>query len=688
MIVRVRAGTTVAELARALRRSSARWCRSTRAEPERATVGGVLSAGQSGWRRLRYGPVRDTVLEVRFVSRRGSPSQGRGAGGEERERLRPVPPARRVPRDPRRAGRGGAALPACSGAVRLVPRARRSTPSRWPGRLYRPSSVLWDGGEVWVLLEGHPEDVAAQARAVLGRVGPEPVGPPPAIGATGAACRSPPPSCAGLPPAERWWAEVGVGTVHADGPRAGRRRPREGVAAPFGARRGCPEPGGQGPLRSLRAAQPGPAGPVSVPAGPGEAGREAWPGPANAVLTGVVAGRGPLPVDADELASCVACGLCLPVLPDLSGHRRGVGLAPRAHRGHAGGAGGRPHGRASSPTSWAAACSAGRARWPVPRPCPSAGSWREPARPWPTGTGAVPWWQRAAYGVLGQHRLLLALSSAGAVAQRCASRPEAPGPPPRPAAPAAAPAAAGAQRKRRVAVHRLRHGRLAAPGAPRCPRRWSRRPGRAWPFPARERDCCGALHVHAGLAAPARRLARRVMASMPGDAPILVDSAGCGAALKDYGHLLGTAEAAEFSSRVLDVHEWLALRLDRLPGAASRQGHGSGGVGTGRRAGPVPPAPGPAGPRRRPHRAGPVRGAGRARRRRAVLRCRRRLQRPASRAGRAHPGPEAGGGRPARAATVVASANPGCSLWLAAAGVEVRHPMEIVAEAIGVAGGR
>jgi glycolate oxidase iron-sulfur subunit len=32
---------------------------------------------------------------------------------------------------------------------------------------------------------------------------------------------------------------------------------------------------------------------------------------------------------------------------------------------------------------------------------------------------------------------------------------------------------------------------------------------------------------------------------------------------------------------------------------------------------------------------------------------------------------------------IVASANPGCALHLAAAGVDVRHPMEIVAEAIG-----
>jgi glycolate oxidase iron-sulfur subunit len=33
---------------------------------------------------------------------------------------------------------------------------------------------------------------------------------------------------------------------------------------------------------------------------------------------------------------------------------------------------------------------------------------------------------------------------------------------------------------------------------------------------------------------------------------------------------------------------------------------------------------------------------------------------------------------------VVASANPGCSLWLAAAGVDVRHPVELVADALKV----
>jgi glycolate oxidase iron-sulfur subunit len=51
---------------------------------------------------------------------------------------------------------------------------------------------------------------------------------------------------------------------------------------------------------------------------------------------------------------------------------------------------------------------------------------------------------------------------------------------------------------------------------------------------------------------------------MPGDQPILVDSAGCGAALKDYGHLLGTPDAARFAARVFDIHEWLAAHTERL----------------------------------------------------------------------------------------------------------------------------
>ena len=84
--------------------------------------------------------------------------------------------------------------------------------------------------------------------------------------------------------------------------------------------------------------------------------------------------------------------------------------------------------------------------------------------------------------------------------------------------------------------------------------------------------CCGALHVHAGLHSDAAELAAATIAAMPGDDPILVNSAGCGAALKEYGALLGTDEAARFATRVRDVHEWVAERADRLPAATRRVG--------------------------------------------------------------------------------------------------------------------
>ncbi len=70
--------------------------------------------------------------------------------------------------------------------------------------------------------------------------------------------------------------------------------------------------------------------------------------------------------------------------------------------------------------------------------------------------------------------------------------------------------------------------------------------------------CCGALHVHAGREDEAKRLAQRVIDSIPADGPVVVDSAGCGAAMKDYGRLLGTEAARAFSRRVRDFSEWLA----------------------------------------------------------------------------------------------------------------------------------
>ena len=80
--------------------------------------------------------------------------------------------------------------------------------------------------------------------------------------------------------------------------------------------------------------------------------------------------------------------------------------------------------------------------------------------------------------------------------------------------------------------------------------------------------CCGALHEHAGDRAGAEGLAaRNVLAFGDGADYIVVNSAGCGALLKAYGHLLGGEAAAAFGSRVKDVSELLAERGPRPGGA-------------------------------------------------------------------------------------------------------------------------
>ena len=82
--------------------------------------------------------------------------------------------------------------------------------------------------------------------------------------------------------------------------------------------------------------------------------------------------------------------------------------------------------------------------------------------------------------------------------------------------------------------------------------------------------CCGALHAHAGLRGEARRLAgANLLAFGTGDEPIVVNSAGCGAMLKDYAHFVdggANGAGAGFAARVRDVTELLADRGPR-PGA-------------------------------------------------------------------------------------------------------------------------
>jgi glycolate oxidase iron-sulfur subunit len=81
----------------------------------------------------------------------------------------------------------------------------------------------------------------------------------------------------------------------------------------------------------------------------------------------------------------------------------------------------------------------------------------------------------------------------------------------------------------------------------------------------REQGCCGALHAHRGDLATARAMARQnidVFAARAVEA-VIVNSAGCGAMLKDYGHLLAddpvyAERALAFSRHVKDISEFLA----------------------------------------------------------------------------------------------------------------------------------
>ncbi|HJP86303.1 MAG TPA: heterodisulfide reductase-related iron-sulfur binding cluster [Gemmatimonadaceae bacterium] len=92
--------------------------------------------------------------------------------------------------------------------------------------------------------------------------------------------------------------------------------------------------------------------------------------------------------------------------------------------------------------------------------------------------------------------------------------------------------------------------------------------------PANGQRCCGALHAHAGDLEGARALARKNIAAFErsGATFVVANAAGCGAIMKEYGHLLHDdpewhARAVEISSRVRDVSELLADAGPRPGGA-------------------------------------------------------------------------------------------------------------------------
>ena len=88
----------------------------------------------------------------------------------------------------------------------------------------------------------------------------------------------------------------------------------------------------------------------------------------------------------------------------------------------------------------------------------------------------------------------------------------------------------------------------------------------------RQQACCGALMLHSGVEEEARTLARKMIAMFEEAEVeyIVINAAGCGSTMKEYGHLLRddpewTARAKEFSAKCRDISEILLLNPPRQP---------------------------------------------------------------------------------------------------------------------------
>jgi FAD/FMN-containing dehydrogenase len=189
--------------------------------PPGGTVGGALSVGHAGIRRLGYGPVRDVLLQACYVSDGGEVVQ---AGGPTVKNVSGFDLCRLL------VGARGTLGFIGDVIIRSRPRPAASQwftieaddPFPTFTRLYRPASVLWNGSRLWALLEGHPGDVDAQAASC-----------------SLVACDGPPALPSGsrrvVPPADiasvigDFVAEVGIGVVHHAEPLPGGAPPESSV---------------------------------------------------------------------------------------------------------------------------------------------------------------------------------------------------------------------------------------------------------------------------------------------------------------------------------------------------------------------------------------------------------------------------------------------------------------------------
>ena len=214
LTVVVEAGVTVARLEEVL---AERGQSAVLAEvPGAGTVGGAVAAGISGWRRLRYGPTRDRVLEVVLATGDGRVVRGgarvvKNVTGYDLPRLA--------------VGSLGSLGVVTQVCLKLWPRGQAEAtvtvpdPEQALAAAYRPLAVLEADGATRVYLAGSEAEVLAQAEALgaepeMGLHWPEPVANPVRV-----SVRVPPASIveavSRLPSPARYVAAHGVGEISA-----------------------------------------------------------------------------------------------------------------------------------------------------------------------------------------------------------------------------------------------------------------------------------------------------------------------------------------------------------------------------------------------------------------------------------------------------------------------------------------
>lgn len=214
MTVRVGAGTTVVELDTFLARSGQ--CVALPSAPG-ATVGGVLAVGRSGTRRLGWGPVRDAVLEIRYVSAEGVLVT---AGGPMIKNVSGFDLCRLLVGSLGTLGLIGEVVL----RTRPIPEVEAwftgpADPNTPLDELATAVTVFWNGASTWVRLSGLGADVTAETERAA-TIGLAPCADPP-VPPQGGRWSLRPAELASLPrhhPEMHFLAEMGVGVVHADGP--------------------------------------------------------------------------------------------------------------------------------------------------------------------------------------------------------------------------------------------------------------------------------------------------------------------------------------------------------------------------------------------------------------------------------------------------------------------------------------